>query len=206
MLFSQEFNGTQAKGLYLNTIGSALTKKKPSLAEDVIINAGPSLTQNEQHFFDLLLSDSEDQKFEEVYLAEKLIEINPWADMVRFARTGGEANAMAIRIARAASGKDKVAVCGYHGWHDWYLSVNLNDTGDDLSNHLLPGLDPKGVPSELKNSVIPFEYNDYEGLEKIGISGNDAVLVVGLGPVGLLLNFRSRVSQSQGDLDLSPES
>ena len=70
LLFSQEFNGTQSKGLYLNTISSALTKKKPSLAEDVIINAGPSLTKNEQHFFDLLLSDSEDQKFEEVYLAE----------------------------------------------------------------------------------------------------------------------------------------
>jgi glutamate-1-semialdehyde aminotransferase len=104
---------------------------------------------------------------EEVFLAEKLIELNPWADMVKFARAGGEANAISIRIARAASGKDKVAICGYHGWHDWYLSVNLNDSGDDLSNHLLPGLEPKGVPNNLKNSVIPFEYNDYEGLEKI---------------------------------------
>lgn len=104
---------------------------------------------------------------EEVFLAEKLIELNPWADMVKFARAGGEANAISIRIARAASGKDKVAICGYHGWHDWYLSVNLNDSGDDLSNHLLPGLEPKGVPNNLKNSVIPFEYNDYTGLEKI---------------------------------------
>ena len=67
---------------------------------------------------------------EEVWLAEKLIEINPWADMVRFARTGGEANAIAIRIARAATGKDKVAICGYHGWHDWYLSANLNKATD----------------------------------------------------------------------------
>ena len=113
---------------------------------------------------------------EEVLLAEKLIELNPWADMVRFARTGGEANAIAIRIARAASGKNKVAICGYHGWHDWYLSVNLNDTGDDLSKHLLPGLDPNGVPSELKNSVIPFEYNDYEGLEKI-VNENDVGVI-----------------------------
>ena len=72
---------------------------------------------------------------EEVYLAEKLIEINPWADMVRFARSGGEANSIAIRIARAASGKDNVAICGYHGWHDWYLSANHNQ-GDDLSSHL----------------------------------------------------------------------
>ncbi|MEY3501422.1 MAG: hypothetical protein RL308_3095, partial [Bacteroidota bacterium] len=61
---------------------------------------------------------------EEVYLAEKLMEINPWADMVRFARSGGEANAISIRIARAASGRDNVAICGYHGWHDWYISAN----------------------------------------------------------------------------------
>ena len=68
---------------------------------------------------------------EEVFLAEKLMEINPWADMVRFARSGGEANSIAIRIARASSGKDNVAICGYHGWHDWYLSANHNG-GDDL--------------------------------------------------------------------------
>ena len=103
---------------------------------------------------------------EEVYLAEKLIEINPWADMVRFARSGGEANAIAIRIARAASGKDKVAICGYHGWHDWYLSTNHNNV-DELSGHLLPGLDTAGVPKNLKNTVFPFHYNDFEELEKL---------------------------------------
>ena len=103
---------------------------------------------------------------EEVYLAEKLIEMNPWADMVRFARSGGEANAIAIRIARAASGRDEVAICGYHGWHDWYLSTNHND-GDGLSGHLLPGLDPAGVPKNLKNTVHPFHYNNYEELEQI---------------------------------------
>ena len=48
---------------------------------------------------------------EEVFLAEKLIEIHPWAEMARFARSGGEANAIAIRIARASSGKDKIAIC-----------------------------------------------------------------------------------------------
>lgn len=100
---------------------------------------------------------------EEVYLAEKLIEINPWADMVRFARSGGEANAIAIRIARAASGKDGVAICGYHGWHDWYLSTNLND-GDGLEGHLLPGLEPTGVPKNLKNTVFPFKYNQFDEL------------------------------------------
>ena len=102
---------------------------------------------------------------EEVYLAEKLIELHPWAEMARFARSGGEANAIAIRIARAASGKDNIAICGYHGWHDWYLSTNLNNQSG-LDGHLLPGLDPKGVPKALGNTVFPFNYNDYEALEK----------------------------------------
>ena len=78
--------------------------------------------------------------------------MHPWADMARFARTGGEANAIAIRIARAAVGKDNVAVCGYHGWHDWYLSAN-HGSRDQLHTHLLPGLEPKGVPQVFK---IPF--------------------------------------------------
>ena len=103
---------------------------------------------------------------EEVRLAERLIEIHPWAEMARFARSGGEANAIAIRIARAASGKDKVAICGYHGWHDWYLSANLSDDAN-LDGHLLPGLEPKGVPRNLQGTVIPFNYNDIEGLSAL---------------------------------------
>lgn len=103
---------------------------------------------------------------EEVELAERLVQLNPWADMVRFARSGGEANAIAIRIARAAAGKDKVAICGYHGWHDWYLSANLS-TNENLSGHLLPGLDPVGVPQDLAGTVFPFNYNDFEALEKL---------------------------------------
>jgi glutamate-1-semialdehyde 2,1-aminomutase len=103
---------------------------------------------------------------EEVYLAERLIEIHPWADMVRFARSGGEANALAIRIARASSGKDGVAVCGYHGWHDWYLSANLSDD-KNLDGHLLPGLEPNGVPRILKDTVFPFNYNNFSELEKL---------------------------------------
>ena len=103
---------------------------------------------------------------EEVFLAEKLIEIHPWADMARFARSGGEANAIAIRIARAASGKDKVAICGYHGWHDWYLAANLGDESQ-LAGHLLPGLDQKGVPDNLRGTSYPFNYNNYAELENI---------------------------------------
>jgi glutamate-1-semialdehyde 2,1-aminomutase len=103
---------------------------------------------------------------EEVLLAERLIQIHPWAEMVRLARTGGEANAVAIRIARAATGREKVAICGYHGWHDWYLSANLaNDRG--LDGHLLPGLEPAGVPRGLQGSVLPFGYNDFDALEKL---------------------------------------
>ena len=103
---------------------------------------------------------------EEVYLAERLIELHPWADMVRFARTGGEACAIAIRIARAASGKDKVAFCGYHGWHDWYLAANLASE-NNLNQHLLSGLQPKGVPQALVGTALPFSYNNFTELEKL---------------------------------------
>ena len=104
--------------------------------------------------------------FEEVMLAEELISMHPWSDMARFARSGGEANAIAIRIARAASGKDNVAVCGYHGWHDWYLSANISDK-KNLDKHLLPGLNTYGVPKNLKGTVFPFIYNDFNALEEL---------------------------------------
>lgn len=103
---------------------------------------------------------------EEVYLAERLVELHPWADMVRFARSGGEANAIAIRIARAATGKTKVAFCGYHGWHDWYLAANLGDE-TNLAGHLLPGLDPNGVPANLRDTIHPFNYNRFDELEAL---------------------------------------
>lgn len=108
---------------------------------------------------------------EEVWLADELLQINPWADMVKLARTGGEANAVAVRIARAASGRDNIAICGYHGWHDWYLASNL--AGDkNLDGHLLPGLSPAGVPRNLEGSVFPFTYNDFKGLWQL-VSEND---------------------------------
>jgi glutamate-1-semialdehyde 2,1-aminomutase len=103
---------------------------------------------------------------EEVYLAERLVGLHPWAEMARFARSGGEANAIAIRIARAAAGKHKVAFCGYHGWHDWYLAANL---GDDtrLAGHLLPGLQPDGVPPNLRETIYPFNYNRFDELDAL---------------------------------------
>lgn len=136
---------------------------------------------------------------EEVWLAERLIELHPWADMVRYARSGGEANAIAIRIARAASGKDKVAVCGYHGWHDWYLSANLGDDAN-LAGHLLPGLDPKGVPANLKGTVFPFNYNNYDELEALVNRHDIGVIkmevVRNMGPEN---NFLQRVRQLATD-------
>lgn len=103
---------------------------------------------------------------EEVYLAERLVELHPWADMVRLARSGGEANAIAVRIARAATGRSKVAICGYHGWHDWYLAANLGDERN-LAGHLLPGLEPNGVPENLRGTVFPFNYNNFEELHAL---------------------------------------
>lgn len=103
---------------------------------------------------------------EEVYLSEKLIELHPWADMTRLARAGGEINSIAIRIARAATGRDKVAICGYHGWHDWYLSTNLNND-KSLDGHLLPGLQTDGIPRGLIGTTLPFNYNDIKQLELI---------------------------------------
>ena len=103
---------------------------------------------------------------EEVYLAEKLLDIHKWAKKVRFARAGGEANSIAIRIARAATGKEKIAICGYHGWHDWYLSTNLRDNSQ-LKEHLLPGLEPNGVPKGLVGTVIPFSFNNLKEIKEI---------------------------------------
>ena len=112
---------------------------------------------------------------EEVILAEQLIKIHPWADMVKFARTGGEANAIAIRIARAASGKDNVAFCGYHGWHDWYLATNIKNE-KNLNQHLLKGIQTKGVPNNLKGSIFPFEYNNFNQLKVLIDKNNIGVI------------------------------
>lgn len=103
---------------------------------------------------------------EEVELADLLCEIHPWADKVRYARTGGESMAIAVRIARAYTGRDKVAFCGYHGWHDWYISANLG-TENALGEHLLSGLDPCGVPKGLAGTALPFRYNHIEELKDI---------------------------------------
>ena len=103
---------------------------------------------------------------DEVALAQRLLAWHPWAQQVRFARCGGESMAVATRIARAATGREIVAFCGYHGWLDWYLAANLGESSA-LDGHLLPGLSPAGVPRGLTGTALPFAYNNLEALQSI---------------------------------------
>lgn len=103
---------------------------------------------------------------EEVELAERLCQLHPWAEQARFGRTGGEVAAEAVRIARATTDRSLVAICGYHGWQDWYLAANLGSS-DNLRGHLLPGLDPLGVPRELRGTTLPFTYNNRAEFSRI---------------------------------------
>ncbi len=115
---------------------------------------------------------------EEIMLAEKFCGLHKWAEQVRYARTGGESTTVAIRIARATTGRDKIAFCGYHGWHDWYLSANLT-SNNGLDGHLLKGLQPAGVPKVLAGTSLPFHYNKLDELEKIiSEHGNDLAAVI----------------------------
>ncbi len=113
---------------------------------------------------------------EEIKLAKKLLSMHDWADKVRFTRSGGEANSVAIRLSRASTKKHKIAICGYHGWHDWYLAANLKGK-NSLDEHLLPGLKTKGVYSRLKGSIFTFKYNDFNGLKKIVRNNPDVGII-----------------------------
>ena len=138
---------------------------------------------------------------EEVQLAELLCDIHPWASMVRYARSGGEAMAVAVRIARARTGRDEIAFCGYHGWHDWYLAANLAED-DALDGHLLRGLEPRGVPRCLRGTAYPFHYNSLNELESIAASRSTSLAAVVMEPVrdhppapGFLEGVRKLVDQ-----------
>jgi glutamate-1-semialdehyde 2,1-aminomutase len=114
-------------------------------------------------------------------LADRLCEIHPWAEQVRLVRGGGEACAVAVRIARATTGRSVVAICGYHGWHDWYLAANLG-ADDALRGHLLPGLDPAGVPQELRGTAFTFAYDDAAGFDAIADAHGDRLAAVIMEP------------------------
>ena len=115
---------------------------------------------------------------EEVYLADRLCEIHPWAEQARFARTGGEICAIAVRIARATTGRNLVAISGYHGWSDWYLASNLSND-QALDGVHLPGLKPSGVPRQLAGTAYTFMANDKEAFDKlIAEHGDDLACVI----------------------------
>jgi len=118
---------------------------------------------------------------EEVELADLLCQIHPWAQQVRFTRSGGETGGVAIRIARATTDRSLVAICGYHGWQDWYLAANLGQD-DALRGHLLPGLDPLGVPRELRGTSLTFKYNDRAAFENILKNYGDKLAAVIMEP------------------------
>ena len=139
---------------------------------------------------------------EEVELAEVLCELHPWAEMVRYARTGGESMAIAVRIARAHTGKDKVAFCGYHGWHDWYLSANLG-TENALGEHLISGLNPIGVPRALESTAVPFRYNRLKDLKEIVANDGKDLAAIVMEP---LRNYEPEPGFVEGVRDLADES
>ena len=119
---------------------------------------------------------------EDIELADLLCEIHPWAEKVRFARTGGESMTIAVRIARVHTGKDKIAFCGYHGWHDWYLSANLG-TENALGEHLISGLNHTGVPKGLTGTSIPFRYNHIEELQAIVEKNKNEIAAIVMEPI-----------------------
>jgi glutamate-1-semialdehyde 2,1-aminomutase len=119
---------------------------------------------------------------EEVDLAELLCDLHPWAEMVRYARGGGEAMAVAVRIARAQTRREVVAFCGYHGWHDWYLAANLA-VESALDGHHLPGLEPAGVPRGLLGTALPFRYNQLDELQEIAATNGDRLAAVVMEPI-----------------------
>lgn len=119
---------------------------------------------------------------EEIELAEKICSLHPWIDMVRYARSGGESVSIAVRIARAYTGKDKIIFCGYHGWQDWYLSANIQNK-ENLSSHLLPGLSAIGVPVNLEGTSIPFKYNDVIELENLLKNNEGQVAAIIMEPI-----------------------
>lgn len=138
---------------------------------------------------------------EEVYLAEELIKLHPWAGGVRYAKAGGEAMALAARIVRAYTRKDIILFCGYHGWHDWYLSANLSNK-NALNDQHIPGLEPLGVPAGLAGTNLPFHYNNLDEFDALMHKHQGRIAAVIMEPIrndqpkdGFLEKIRAKTRQ-----------
>jgi glutamate-1-semialdehyde aminotransferase len=131
---------------------------------------------------------------DEYLLAKKILKYDKFANQVKFARTGGEAMSIAIRIARAKNKYSKIAFSGYHGWQDWYIAANLDDS-KNLNNHLLKNLIPLGVPKELKGTIIPFKFNDFEQVENLSKKNELSAIVIECGRYDYLSkNFIKKIN------------
>ena len=187
-----DLDGKHYYDMYTNGIGACLLGfRDPDVTRAVQrrINLGSMSTLNPP---------------EEVELADLLCKIHPWAEQVRFARTGGESAAVAIRIARTTTDRSLIAICGYHGWHDWDLSANLGES-DALRGHLLPGLHPLGVPRELRHTTIPFHYNNRQEFQAVIDQYGDRLAAVVMEPgrnhppePGFLKFVRDNIHKSGG--------
>lgn len=148
-LDGKEYTDVSYMGIGANVLGYA-NDEVDNAAREAIANGGMS-TLNAP---------------EEVYLAQELLKLHPWAGGVRYAKAGGEAMALAARIARAHTKKDIILFCGYHGWHDWYLAANLANK-NALNDQHIAGLEPLGVPQGLAGTNLPFHYNNIEEFEAL---------------------------------------
>jgi len=114
----------------------------------------------------------------EVELAEELLQTIPSAEMVRYAKGGGDACAVAVRIARGATGRDKIIFSGYHGWHDWYQSAqHIADPS------LASGVAPLGVPKALAGTALPFAEGDLDTLRRLLDENRGEVAAVMMEPI-----------------------
>ena len=117
----------------------------------------------------------------EIELAELLVDTIPSAEMVRYCKGGGEACTIAVRIARGTTGRDKILFSGYHGWHDWYQSVNyLADP--ETGAFPMTGIEPIGVPRALAGTALPFTYGRLDSLDRLFAENRGEVAAVILEP------------------------
>ena len=118
----------------------------------------------------------------EISVAEELIDTIPSAEMVRYTKGGGEACAVAVRIARGSAGRDKILFCGYHGWHDWYQAANYH-VDPESGEYPFAGIEPIGVPKALADTVAPFAYGDLDDLENLLEANRGEVAAIMMEPL-----------------------